>query len=344
MVDIKNLLSNLPPEGTYEFENALTEIVTGGKYKKDLEEILPVIIEDTKESRDIRYSAFYLLNIYYRHNKKYTLLSSILLKYSKDFSRYRSFVHLEMLCNLEYDFERTYNEIIPVAHQRARDNENNAGCLNMFAYAVAKAIEIANEEHLVITWYAEAVEAIKKAIYLNPGYAKYYYVYARLLLINKEFESAQRNINNAIKFEDADRPDYTIRVSDYQFIRLRILIEKQISNSQLKNTQIQEEFQKNVESTVSDIKGNLLTNIEIIGFFAGVMSFTIGTLQIAISYPIEEAIFLIVALFASLMGVYSGFGFLLSDSNSAKQNKYLLVCFLNIFTILLITLLVRWFL
>ena len=119
----------------------------------------------------------------------------------------------------------------------------------------------------------------------------------------------------AIAIEDSSRSDYTLRVNQYQ-IHLQQVKNVQVLDRTEK--QLNEKIQKFEDIIEQQAKDSLIKNMEYLGLFAGIISFTIGSIGIAGSVAgqsIAAAAGLIIVLLGALLCVFAGFGVILHGFN-----------------------------
>lgn len=310
---IHKVLASLPDEKERGFEIALTNLVEDvedNDLRKELSEILKANLEDEA----LAYPAFYCLSILYRRKKDITLLGELIEKYEGTFRDHPTFSHVYVLYLKEKGIGRDVMRVIQKSYEAYTKLNNNAGVVHNFAETIASAYEDSDNqtrELIKKEWLAKASEAIDLAIELDRSYAKYYCTKGRLLAIDKKYTEAKEAVKRAIDYEDSGKKDYVIRLGNYQHCLLLIQTEqyseeisKQIADNENlicnTNKQIDEKF-----------KENNIKNLEFLGFFAAIVSFTIGSIQIINNQPFEQARNLIIILFAALLSSFSGFGFLL---------------------------------
>ena len=127
-------------------------------------------------------------------------------------------------------------------------------------------------------------------------------------------------IRQAILLEDSSRIDYAIRVNTYQLYRIRIQAKHQVeeAKSQIGADKIREE--------ISALKSAVVSNVEIIAFFAGIISFIIGSLSLAQGQTATDAALMIVTLMGCLVAAFSAFGAILHlHDRSTPKRPYFLI-------------------
>lgn len=240
--DIKESFSSLQEEGSREYELSLTkiaELVAKNEKKELLSEII--------DSNDLyAYEAFYCLCIIHRRNKDFELLKALLDKNSR-FSDRITFNHLvvQYLVNSEtfYDFDALLN----MSFQDTKVFKDNAGYFQAFCNAFVTITDQCDKDSrdcIVANWYDIALESIDKAIMLDPNYAKYYCTKARIVGLRNEYTLADKLINLAISKEKSSRPDYVLTIQNYQYYRLKLMIQK----AEYEINQRLIEIDKNLES------------------------------------------------------------------------------------------------
>jgi tetratricopeptide (TPR) repeat protein len=222
---------------------------------------------------------------------------------------------------------------------------NNPGFLHLYADVVATAGELERETDKPPRDVDSALEFIQEAIVLHP-YAKSHETKARLLALKGHFRDALTCVEAAIDQEDSSHSDYAIRIGNYQFQRLRIQsmendsrlrakveeystqfkskqddAERKLTDAELKLEDAGgklkdadgklKEADRKLEELVGRLDDSIYRNLTFLGFFAALISFTIGSLQFAVHIVPKEAAGLMIVLMGALLVAFSGFSFIL---------------------------------
>lgn len=318
-------LLGLPDELTREYEMRLTRLAqeadTPGLVKR-LRQVLDDAIDE-----DTAYAAFYCLNVVYRRNRDYTLLEQLIVTNEARFGRRPTFRHLQVLFTIDRGVGKRKEELIRWAFEDAEMNPSNAGYVHLFADVVASLAEESDadlEREIVANWLSEALQAVDRAIRLDSRYAKYYATKARLLALSGQFHDSLELISTAIDMEDSTRPDYAIRLGEYQSRRLWIQARRSDHVFAQKGAEAAlalegryASLRDELEKATKKIDESTVRNLEFLGFFAGLISFTIASIQIAASQTADDAIRLIIVLTGGLLVAFAGFGAILESSRLA---------------------------
>lgn len=273
---------------------------------------------------NVAYVFFYCLNIYHRINYNYDDLQKLWEDYSKYFVSFKSLRHLDVLrFLLEVSISKKENSLgeilryLQKAYENASEFSDNSGYLHAFVDLYVSIYERGINEFDVIEnkWKRFAFSVIDDAISCEPEFAKYHCTKGRLLSIYGEYEYANREILLAISLEDSKRGDYGIRLTEYQYYRNRNQYNEQ--NSNLKKQS------KYVEET---IRRSTMSNVEIVAFFSGVVSFLIGSLSLASGETAFCAAVLISVLACSLLGVFAAFTLMIHSNDESYNKKVPLIC------------------
>lgn len=311
---ILDFLKTLPDETERKFEVGLTDLVEHNDSKSIRTELLKILSEDS-QSESVIYAAFYCLTISYRRTKDITLLENLIKKYESRFEdKHATFSHVYALFLKEKGVGKDVIRIIQKSYTAYTKLKKNAGVVHNFADTVVTAYEQSDSKTKSMIkrdWADRADEAVELAIELDPMYAKYYCTKGRLLAINEKFSEAIESIKRAIDMEDSSETDYVIRLANYQYYLLLVQTNQysSIMNAQLEN---HEEMITSAKKEIDEkFRESNVKNLEFLGFFAAIVSFTIGSVQIINNQSFENARNLIVVLFAALLSVFSAFGFIL---------------------------------
>ncbi|CBH20519.1 membrane protein of unknown function [Acetoanaerobium sticklandii] len=300
---------------------------------KYLENVFDRILLDSNFSYKVKYASFYSLCTLYRRNKEYSKYHKLIDSYTKDFQTQYTFPHLKSMCLREIISLRKigYNldlkDSINLAKEAKNNLPNNIGVLHSYAVVVAMAFEeelydINNEENKKELY--DAIE-IAQRIINKEDFAKFYSTYGRLLCIDGKYDEAKKNIRNAIDKEDKDKLGYALSIGDYQTQLLNVEFKK----SKNEFSDIKKLLENKVEGVKTDIieareklENEKTNNLEFLGFFTAIISFTIGSIQIANGQDVRDAARLIVVLAGSLLIVLGGFGTILHGKNRFMSNLF----------------------
>lgn len=318
---IENVLNN--DDCTREFEIELTKFVNGLS-----DDSVLISLFNSKDDNE-KFLGIYGLFIYYIHMMEYDKLESLIDSSERFFSNHKCLGHLKTIYYINSDTYYTFEELLnhldeaydivnsykKIDRCNPDKNINVAGCAHAFADLFVTYCERyeAQQEELVEKWYKRALMAVDIAIQLSPGYAKYYCTRGRILSQKHLYEEALSNIQKAICMEspDSNKDKYSLRIMQYQSHKLNVQARFQIYKL---NTQ-----QKIINEDITKMKDTLMSNVETIGFFAGIISFVIGSLTLADGQTAKDAAALILVLLGTLLVVFDSFSFLL---HIGKKNMF----------------------
>lgn len=240
------------------------------------------------------------------------------------------FLHLDVLYRMDMavgsddDFLR---KLLIDAKTNSINLTENYGGPHAFAETVALVFENASmelREQLEAAperWLEEAKTSAITAKVQSKGYAKFYCTYGRVLALCGEYEEAIKNVNEAISLEDNTRTDYSIRIGQYssyyqQFrAQQKLRIQEEALAGQMHEMRLAMEAQE---------KESMAKNMEFLGLFSGIVSFTIGSLSISgaiAEQSIKHAAGLIVVLMGALLCVFAAFGMILHGFHMVKRDE-----------------------
>lgn len=314
-----------------QFEVLLTNLVTAAE-SGVTEDDWKVLFEN--DDQKMAYIGFYALNILYRRRLDYQKLHAWFVLNEDKFTQYKSFLHLKAMCVLSTNYECDYQSLLNaerdltreyIDNQETMQDKNIAGFAHAFVDLFVSLIEkkkvTKDEVDNYDEMYALAEKAVDCAIRIDSKYAKYYCTRGRLCALigdEKSYVAADKDIYHAIEIENSKRDDYAVRIGQYQYYRLSVQSKMQM----LQMTDEYKETERQLQEQIKDIKGQVMSNIEILGFFAGIISFILGSLSLATGQTATDAAGLIIVLMGTLLGAFSGFGFILSAGKGAKKKVY----------------------
>ena len=160
-------------------------------------------------------------------------------------------------------------------------------------------------------WKKRVFDEIDYAITKAPDYAKFYCTKGRILAIDGQFDRAEEMIREAISREDSAYEKYILRMIEYEGARLRIQAKRLVAETGVDA----------IQKEIGNLKQSVRSNIEIVAFFSGIVSFVIGSLSLARNQTAAHASLLIIALMGCLMSVYATFVALLRSGDASLRKE-----------------------
>ncbi|MDD6466708.1 MAG: hypothetical protein PUF50_00810, partial [Erysipelotrichaceae bacterium] len=324
------LLKDLPDELTVEYEIRLTDIIMNPEYTS----LISVFEEMIKTVEDeIAYPLFLMCSIYYRRVKDHGKQERLISTYKSRFEKRPSFLHYYILSYVDVGYHTKWRDMLDLAKKNSVSMQR-CSAWHLFAELVAMTFE--DEHHDASEteydfWLSEANKAVDLAIMENPNYAKYYCTKGRILSLLDKTDEAQQYIRMAIDKEDSSKKDYTLRIGNYQYYLLKV--QSHADRNQLKKEivihkeQLQEAIM-DVKNRAESIDKSLMRNLEYLGIFSGIISFTMGAINITSSLAtisFAGAAALIVVLFGVLVGVFAMFDLIIHGCKKENWKVYTLV-------------------
>ena len=169
-------------------------------------------------------------------------------------------------------------------------------------------------------WLEDAKTSAIKAIAQDDSYAKFYCTYARLQALCGDIDEALKNVNQAIALEKNTRTDYSIRIGQYSSYYQQFCAQKKLREQEMA---MAEQMQQMHLAMEAQEKETMAKNMEFLGLFSGIVSFTIGSLTITgaiAEQSIRHAAGLIVVLLGALICVFAAFGMILHGFHAVKKD------------------------
>ncbi len=324
LVGIK-IINDLDTSRAYEV--AVTDFakkndkLLGAKVVNSSDYEIELMIKERIKCGDIdgAYNLFYAYFTYHRRHKNLSVLDRLIEDYLSIFKVYSSFRFLNFLfCKQRYPEDKKTPEL----GEKLIANplfETNDGVIHAYAEAVAEYVEsdikgLAKRRSEQIE---NALNKINEVIERNRDYAKFYCTQGRLLILSAinsigtdtnssedRYQRAIKAMHEAIDREPSNSGDYNLRISQYQFHINEG--QRNYGNTVLFNRIVS--GQEEIDHKMSRIN---IKNLEFLGFFIAVISFTLGSLQLASSESVMETAILIITLMSTLLIAFSAFGFIL---------------------------------
>jgi len=243
------------------------------------------------------------------------------------------YTHLRLLRMLGQVYNQSPSErmeMLKLAEVNKKDLYKNEGAAHAFAEAVALVYElddVADTPRFAdqrSEWLENAMSAADKVVNEKPDYAKYYCTRARIESLLGKYADALKDIDKAIDKEDISRKDYAIRIGSYES-RGQQIRGKMEQTGVRKNFEdhMAAETQRYQDELVAREKETATKNMEFLGLFSGIVSFTIGSLTISgaiAEQSIAAAAGLIVVLMGALIAAFAGFGIILHGACPEIKN------------------------
>lgn len=348
--DLKKFLSELPDESIRDFELQIVSICTDKQPEAFLSWVKSLLDENSTSAKQdkVAFSAFCILINYARRSYNRTKEAELLSNYSERFSKHVFLNHIKLLCMLDNRTGLNNNDILELAFSNCKAMPQNAGVHHALADAVAiifEDSEFSSAKKPDYIWLQRGETAIQCALDKEKTYAKFYCTKARILSLRGKHEEAITNINTAIDYEDSNKVDYALRVGKYQtysqLIRMR-------QHNQTMKKHLDIEFSKQKQNYLDEIKHqqdemeesiarSRIKNMEFLGLFAGIISFTIGAINISQNLAVTSiiaAVGLIIVLMGALLGVFAGFGIILHGYKGDESVRNYIVLVLGVLVML----------
>lgn len=329
---VKDLLEQTGLGQENHFDNWVDELMTR-----------PESDDPTEEK--VTFAAFCIRIGQLRRNQNRTQENELMAKYRERFDHHPFFNHLLLMSMLDQDPVAKSKRVLELADDNTRTMPSNAGVHHALAIAVAdifEATELTPELRPDAKWLQRGIEASEVALELDPKYPKFHCTAGRLLALQEKYKEALKEISVAIDTENSKQSDYALRIGNYRMyyqriqekrhsVAMRQEVQKQLQTArgliQEMETSMKEMENKQAQLE-EDTRSSLTKNMEFLGLFAGIVSFTIGGVSIAgamADRSLVGAAGLIVVLMGALLGVFAGFGVILHGYRGEKSRRNLLV-------------------
>lgn len=355
--DFHQLLNQLPAKQNRQFEKDITAFVVNQEEDKipKLTTFLKDTLKDNHDGFD-GYIAFISLATLYRRQEKALQMNMLFYEFEKYFIEQPLFLHYRALKHMA---NKELNECIKDASNALEMEEmtKNSGLLHMFAEAVITLIE--NDDKIEMDTKEnieqEAFQYLLQAIKLEDNYAKFYATKARFLIYRKEFKEAKEALKHAINYEDKGN-DYQLRIAKYHLLLSVAQVKEEYTKSQVEqakhndkmNDMIDEAYrtmdakmaaqemkQDGTKKETSEMLESMKQqNLQMLGFFTAIISFTIGSFQIIRDQSFTAAVLLLLVLAGTLLIAYAGFSFLIFTAKRTMLIKNMIVLSIGVLLII----------
>ncbi len=284
-------------------------------------DVLREIMEDEEQEGNIRSAAFAALLAYLWRWRNYQ-------EFRKTFDKYRDlFVDISpslvALYQGMYDLSRISNQggrqqAIKSARDAKEAMPRMPGALNLFAEVIAIASERGDVADADLD---QAMEAIERAIGIDPKYAKYYSNRARILAVKGRFDESYRDVDKAIELETSEYDEYLLRIANYESIRTSIqLMERSVEIN--RQADAMKEEQERASKQLGSMRGETLT---LLGLLAAVIAFVVPSVQLISNLQSAEAGLLMTFMAGLILVVFGAFMELIQPGERWRRKGVLVV-------------------
>ena len=290
MKNLHNELSKYKDPQDADYTIHLKKIIFNDKFSKIPDDYF-AIINDTKKNKQVRFSAFYCLFTEYRRFEQryqlFTLVDNYITIFNEEIYEYlrdiiwSQYYKFKFLDTLRKDFYLKGIRYGKKAINEYNTKSNNIGCFNNFADIVLDSLLFKNI--VSDTDVSDALQYVERAIYIHEEernrapYSRYYCSKAKLLAYQENYAEAREMIALAISYERTDEKDSLIRISSYHNTQLEINTAETL---QLVDSKVTDERYEKIQT---QLEQQQIKYIEILGFFATIISLIIGTISITLN-------------------------------------------------------------
>lgn len=333
--------SSLPKETERAFEKRIVKLALLAP-EQTAEPLLESILTDSSSTDSDAYAAYCTLHTCYRRMRDHSSLMLLEKRFSSRFVEHPSALHFELLAYVDLGERVDGEHVLEKAQRSVNQMPENAGAHHLLADLVAHYYEenpellreSGSEAARHFQWLDRGVEAVNRAIALDD-YPKFYYTQARLLCLKQKYPEALRSIEQAIDKESSSAADYAIRVATYLSQKMKIesisresKMRESMDSFRQEMTVKQTAVEAKIQEQISKLNDSTVKNLEFLGLFAGIVSFTIGGVNIvsnASAFSFQGAAGLLIVLLGALLEVFCGFGIILHGWTPEKRSRNLVV-------------------
>lgn len=328
--------SNLPDMKKIHYELELTNFAAKNLRESDFDEILSwldetIVNREMNESQGyILFSSFFLLCIYSRRMKNYTVYSKLINDYGLYFEEQPLYPHILSQYHKNFHSPDHMKWTIEYAGEAVLNTPNHIGVLHNYAEAIVTAKE--NNLEIAESLWEDAQLKMAQVAKHNL-YARFHCTRGRLLALLGKYSEAKQAIHEAIDQEVSTSKDYTIRVNEFQSHLMRIQTMETAKSILTKLENTQKEFESSKKEMQDSMEKLQKDNLQFLGFFVAIISLTIGSLNIIGDKTFIETALLILILTGSIILGYLSLGFIFYTRTTNKYSQIIVLCIGSLFII-----------
>lgn len=348
LAEYRKEFTQLPEEHMRGYEKQI--VVLSQKYEQDVvQEAMEHLLGNKTETDPVRYAAYCTLHTLHRRLRDKEKLRVLRFQHEKEFQEHPSALHFQLLSYVDLGEEIEGESVLIQAVESAGRMRGSAGAEHLTADLVVRFYK--SNPHLRDTprgreWMSTGLQAVERAI-ANDSYAKFHYTKARLLSMSGQYDRALHELQIAQDLEDSSRRDYALRMATYLTEANRIEglqrsaeMEEELMRHTANLDAKQQTAERNIAEQMGKLDDSSVKNLEFLGLFAGIISFTIGGISIVASasqFSFTGAAGLLVVLMGTLLEVFCGFGVILHGLGKTPENRQrnLVVCIFGVVMIAL---------
>lgn len=284
-----------------------------------IENLLETGLQSTSNADDVRFSMFYGLCVFCRRQKEITYLGRLHEEYGSAFEDRPLYDHLRGVYLRERGRKQDFREAIDAMQSTVDQIQGNPAIHKGLANTWLTALEAGVHVEDVPQMRRRAREHIERAIDLWPEYGEYYADLGRLLAQEEQFDRAEDAILEAIDREDRNKENYAIRIADYQQHLAEVRIKRMQHELDDEFTELADQLD-DLESQSDDLVREFQQIVlQTLGFFAGIMTLIVTSVQLTTQVPLAQAGQLILMLTGGLLVAFGGLTFTLPSESDHRN-------------------------
>ena len=290
---LKSRLSVLNDPRTTDYTMEIRKVIFNDRQSHIPDDYI-AIIEDEKNSKLLRFTAYYALFTQYRRFEQRFFLFGLVEKYTGLFpedeykylceivrSQFYKFKFLDTASKNYYKQALEHGKLAIDCYGILSDN---IGCFNNYADIVLDGVGhkgIVSDKDI-----EDALQYVDRAIYIleqeqkKTPYSQYYFRKSKLLLCQKKYDEAKRNIALAISYAKPDDKASLIKIANYHNTQLEIKTEEALD---IVDTNVEDSLKKYKDIQVQ-MEQQQVRYIEVLGFFASTIALITGSVSITMNF------------------------------------------------------------
>lgn len=314
--ELKKITAN---ESTREFEEQVNSIIDSDTSNN---KILVTTVEEmikNKKYSDNKYNLFFIAATIHRRRYDYYALENLIYSHRDEYKSYISFKFVLNMFEKLTMLKEKGEAIIEEAYRISEKCPDNVGYKHNFAesvYMLLESCDTHDVDNIRAKWLDKAIESINSVIEesIEKPYAKFFATKARLLAQVGQYQQAYDEIERAKRVENSQASGYEMKILNY--INSESKIQSLEAEDKLKA------FYSQLEESKIEIKEKFAIerkrNVEYMGIFIAIISFIVGSVQIAIGQDFSTGSKLIVVFTFAVITMFSWFGLVLN----MMENKW----------------------
>lgn len=271
-------------------------------------------LQDIHPDADIQFSILFSLFKVCLHRDDLNSMRPVIDEYDSEFGSRPMYSHAKALYYRKAGGGPNIRQAIDLELEVVDEYGAHSGAHHHLARLIVEYVEGGHEIGVLDSVPDDRSELLDQAMYhvdtaidIEPEYALYIATKGRVLAQQRRYDDARETIQKAIAYEDTDKGDYSLRISQYRQFLADVGYYEQTERLEKADQRI-EGLEEESRKLVSEFQTQTL---EFLGFFAAIIAVAVASVTIATNFPFPDAARLILVMIGGVLSAFAGLSFVL---------------------------------